>query len=218
MQVGIYGPQCRVQMSRQRREVPINLEKRQYKGNRKEPQNTEIKADSPVTNVMTQMSVHIFQTIRAANMATDAKKPACMFIPWGAPLVPVGVVLVSEEVVVAAWLEVGVMTGLVKVLADDCEELDEEVVDPLEEEAAVMLNWLDWAKRVSRSSLSLARLTWKPSPVGQPPLGGLQMIRPRVPSTRASRTWSLRGMTARFWLVNTTVKLAGSVSTRCQTK
>ena len=56
------------------------------------------------------------------------------------------------------------------------------------EVAAEMVNWFDWARMVLRSSASLTRLTWKPAPVFQPPLGGFTFVWPRLPSTRAART------------------------------
>ena len=53
--------------------------------------------------------------------------------------------------------------------------------------AAAMVNWGDWARIVLRSVSSLTRLTWKPAPDFQPPLGGFTVVLPRLLSTRAAR-------------------------------
>lgn len=53
---------------------------------------------------------------------------------------------------------------------------------------AVMSNWGDWARILLRSWVSLTKFTRKPLPAFHPPLGGLTVILPRVPTTRASST------------------------------
>lgn len=60
----------------------------------------------------------------------------------------------------------------------------------LEDAAAVILNWPDCASILFKFSVFVTKLTRKPVPVGHPPLGGLQVVFPRVPSTSAARTWS----------------------------
>jgi hypothetical protein len=50
-----------------------------------------------------------------------------------------------------------------------------------------MENWLDCERMVSKCSVSCTKLRRKLVPVGQPVLGGLRDICPRLPSTRAER-------------------------------
>ena len=52
---------------------------------------------------------------------------------------------------------------------------------------STMSNWGDWAKMLLRCSVSATRFTRKPLPAFQPPLGGLTVILPKVPSTSASK-------------------------------
>lgn len=68
---------------------------------------------------------------------------------------------------------------------------------PLLLAAAVMLNWLDWAYMVLRLSESLTKFTTKVPPTGHPELGGLTVVVPEAPSTRALRIWLFSGNTLR---------------------
>lgn len=153
--------------------------------------------------------------------------PTCLIV--AAPFGFVGVVPVSE--VVGVPLEVPV--DVVCVPEEDCElevvplpVVLELVLLPLELEVVLvvvvvdctMLNWPDWARILFNSWGSTTRLTWNPSPTGQPPEGGLQTTDPEVPSTKEFITRLFTGMIAVFWFVRTAVKFNGSVLTRCQLK
>jgi len=78
-----------------------------------------------------------FSRAKAAKAVMPAKKPVCTLIPSAAPVLPVGVVLVSELVVEPTLYVLVVPAGVLMV-----GELD-ELVAPLDEEGAVMLNWVD---------------------------------------------------------------------------
>ena len=98
----------------------------------------------------------------------------------------------------------------------------------------VMLNSWDCAKIESKALAFCMKLTWKPTPTGQPPLGGWQRVCPWVPSTawpittgekpvpsgcyRKCSELAVDVILRRWitWLTRTTAKVVGSVLTRCQ--
>jgi len=143
------------------------------------------------------------QAKRMANRPTVLAKPICMTNAGAAsaPLATaVGVGLARGSTYEA--LASGEAAVAATVADDVVEELD----------GFKILNTEDCARIVVNESVSGTRLTRKPSPTGQPPLGGLATMVPKSPSTRAASTWLSMGITLGSWLVKTAVKLRGSVA------